>query len=172
MAWSVVRRRRQAVYRSDFAIAEAGIVPAKPNEYLRSQVMTASPEQLQMMLYDGAIRYARQGREAIERNDLEGSFNALTRSQRIVLEMLNGLRPEVNPDLCEKMSSLYNYVYRKLVDANVRKDVQAVDDALNILEYQRETWAMLIKKLADDRSQIAPDSPAEPIEVESFSAEG
>ena len=70
------------------------------------------------------------------------------------------------------MASLYNYIYRKLVDANIRKDVQAVDDALSILEYQRETWAMLIKKLADDRGQIAPDNPAEPVEVESFSAEG
>ncbi|MBN1344138.1 MAG: flagellar export chaperone FliS [Phycisphaerae bacterium] len=142
------------------------------NQYLRNQVMTASPEQLQMMLYDGAIRYARQGRDAVARNDIESSFNHLTRAQRIVLEMLNGLRPEVNADLCTKMASLYNFVYRRLVDGSVNKDLEAIDDALKILEYQRETWALLLKKLAEERGQPTAKAPPEQPVPESISVEG
>ncbi len=142
------------------------------NEYLRNQVLTASPEQLQMMLYDGAIRYARQGREAIEQRDIEGAFNLLTRAQRIVIEMLNGLRPDVNRDLCSKMAGLYNFVYRKLVEASINRDAHAVDDALRILEYQRETWAMLMAKLARERGEATTPPASEPSETESLSVEG
>ncbi len=148
------------------------MVAGESNEYLRNQVLTASPEQLQMMLYDGAIRFARQGGEAIERGDIEASFNLLTRAQRIVLEMLNGLRPDANPDLCEKMASLYNFVYRRLVDATVNKDAKALDDALRILEYQRKTWAMLMEKISQERGQATTVNSEDPSETESLSIEG
>ena len=100
------------------------------------------------MLYDGAIRFCRQARDAVQQKDIESSYNLLTRAQNIVLEMENALRPEVAPELCEQMSSLYGFIYRRLVEANVNKDVKAVDDALRILEYQRETWVMLLEKLS------------------------
>ncbi len=140
------------------------------NEYLRNQVLTASPEQLQMMLYDGAIRFARQGGQAIERGDLEASFNLLTRAQRIVLEMINGLRPERNPDLCKKMAGLYSFIYRKLVDASVNKDTKALTDALKVLEYQRETWALLLQKLTRERGDTSTDASED--EAESLALEG
>jgi flagellar protein FliS len=122
-------------------------------EYLRDVVLSAPPEKLQLMLYDGAIRFCRQARDAISSNDIEGSYNLLTRAQNIVLEMQNALRPEVDPALCDRMSSLYNFVYRRLVDANVNKDMAALDEALRLLEYQRETWVMLLEKLAEENAQ-------------------
>jgi len=112
------------------------------------------------MLYDGAIRFCRQARDAIGRKDIEGSYNLLTRAQNIVLEMQNALKPEVAPELCEQMSALYGFIYRRLVEANVNKDVKAVDDALRILDYQRETWVMLLEKLsAEDGSSTEPSRP-------------
>ena len=129
-------------------------------EYLRNVVMSAPPERLHLMLYDGAIRFCRQARDAIGRKDIEGSYNLLTRAQNIVLEMQNALRPEVAPEVCEQMSALYGFIYRRLVEANVNKDVKAVDDALRILEYQRETWIMLLEKLsAEDGSSADPPRP-------------
>jgi len=148
------------------------MVAGGPNEYLRNQVLTAPPEQLQMMLYDGAIRFARQGREAIERNDIEQSYNLLTRAQRIVLEMLNGLRREVNPELCDRMSALYTFIYRRLVEASVHRDVRALDEALGILIYQRDTWALLLEKLAQERGQIAQTASVGHAEPESVNIEG
>jgi flagellar secretion chaperone FliS len=118
-----------------------------PNEYLRNAVMTAAPEQLQMMLYDGAIRFVRQAREAMEKCDLETSCEKLLRAQRIVVEMQNGLRPEISPELCAQMSSLYGFVYGRLVESNMKRDVSMLDQALQVLEHMRETWRLLLDKL-------------------------
>ena len=56
-----------------------------------------------------------------------------------------GLKPDVLPELCEKLSALYGYVYRRLIDASVKHDREGMDEALQLLRYQRETWAMLLK---------------------------
>lgn len=126
-------------------------------EYLRNSVLTASPEQLQLMLLDGAVRFALRGREAVERKDYEASFNALERAQRIVIELINGMNREVNPPLVEQMIALYNFIFRRLVDGNLDRDVKAIDDALRILRHQRETWALLIEKIA--RETGSPPRP-------------
>ena len=120
-------------------------------EYLKTQVMTASPEMLHLMLWDGAIRFAEQGKEAILKKDIEGSYKSLVRAQKIVMEMCGGLRHSVDPELCQKLSALYNFMYRRLVDANVQKDPKMVDDALEIMRHQRETWVMLMEKLGGER---------------------
>ena len=137
--------------------------------------MTARPEQLQLMLYDGAIRFASQAREAIEKREIENSFNLLTRAQNIVREMESGLRHEVAPEICGQMASLYRFVFSKLVDANVNKDVQAVDDALKVLRHQRDTWAILADKIQKAQSDESPvTQQAEGVETpqESISLEG
>ncbi|HNQ22941.1 MAG TPA: flagellar export chaperone FliS [Phycisphaerae bacterium] len=125
--------------------------PSVDNPYLRDAVLTATPEQLQLMLYDGAIRYASQGRDALERKDLAASYEKLSRAQRIITEMQAGLKPEINPELCGRVASIYNFVYRRLVDACVQRDVAAVDDALKILRLERETWQVLVDKVAGAR---------------------
>lgn len=132
------------------------------NEYLRNAVLTASQEQLQMMLFDGAIRFTRQAREAIERSDLSTSCEKLLRAQKIVLEMEKGLRPEVNPTLCAQMASLYQFIYQRLVEANMRRDLKALDEALAILEHQRETWQLLMQKLASARAGEEHSNEREP----------
>jgi flagellar protein FliS len=130
--------------------------------YLRSAVMTASREKLQLMLYDGAIRFCQQARDAIVRKDIEGSYNLLTRAQNIVLEMQNALNPAVDPALCGRMSGLYSFIYRRLVEANIGKDLKALDDALQILQFQRETWVLLLEKLADGQAEPSSQGTGEP----------
>jgi len=125
---------------------------APSQEYLKTKVLTASPEMLTLMLWDGAIRFAEQGREAILKKEIEASYKALVRSQKIITELTTNLKPEVNPDLCGKLAALYNFIYRRLVDANLSKDPKAVDDALEIMRHQRETWAMLMDKLSKERA--------------------
>lgn len=120
------------------------------NEYLRNAVLTATPEQLQLMLYDGAIRFARQGIEGLRTRKYDLAFEGFSRAQKIVLEMLNGLNYEVDPDLCKQMAGLYNFIYRKLVEASTKRAPELAEDALKILEYQRETWLMLMEKLRAD----------------------
>ncbi|MDB5327833.1 MAG: fliS [Phycisphaerales bacterium] len=120
--------------------------------YLRTKVLTATPEQLQMMLYDGAIRFAEQAGLAIGVKDFEKSHDLLSRAQKIVLEMQCGLKRSVSPDLCDKLSALYTFVHRRLVEANTKHELPLLEEALQILRYQRETWAMLMQKLAQGKA--------------------
>ena len=137
--------------------------PDASKEYLKNAVMTASSEQLQLMLLDGAIRFATRGVEAIRDNNIEATFNALERAQRIVIELSNGLRRENNPQLVDQMSALYGFIFRRLVDANMQRDIQAVEDALKILRDQRETWAIIVDKLSKDTALASqPGSPSLP----------
>ncbi len=128
-----------------------GMTDNQTNTYLRDAVLTATPEKLQLMLYDGAIRFSTQAREAIERKDYEESYHKLTRAQHIILEMLNGLDYDVNRALCERVASIYNFLYRKLVDACVNRDVSDIDDALKVLRIERDTWQILVDKLQSSR---------------------
>lgn len=130
---------------------------AASNPYLRDAVLTATPEQLQLMLYDGAIRFACQGRDAIEARDYETMYLRLTRAQNIVIEMINGLNHEINPELCGRMASIYNFIYRKLVDACVQRRVGEIDDAVRVLRTERETWQLLVEKVTQAR-QVDPAS--------------
>jgi flagellar protein FliS len=138
--------------------------PAGSKEYLKNAVMTASPEQLQLMLLDGAIRFATRGREAITANNIEATFKALDRAQRIVLELSNGIRREVNPQLADRTLGLYGFIYRRLIDGNLHRNLEAVDDALRILRHQRETWALLIDKIWKESQPTvaAGTAPVEP----------
>jgi flagellar protein FliS len=146
------------------------------NPYLRDAVMTATPEQLQLMLYDGCIRFTLQARDAIEEKDYETSYEKLTRAQQIILEMRNSLDYDVNRELCERVASIYGFLYHKLIDACVNRDVAAVDDALKILRLERETWQILVDKVNKARQDTegehsAPAGQAQEAHV-SFSAEG
>lgn len=136
------------------------------NEYLRNAVLTASPEQLQLMLYDGAIRFTRLGLDGLETKNWEDVYTGFTRAQKIVLELLGSLNYDVDRALCTRMAGLYNFIYRKLVDAGSRRNVETGREALKLLEYQRETWLLLLEKLRSERSAAAPPSSSEPCEPE------
>ena len=120
--------------------------PQNANAYLRTKVMTASPAQLRLMLFDGSIKFCRQARQAVAQKQFEDLYNSLTRAQKIVLELATSLNHETDPDLCDKLASLYNYIYLRLVDANLERDETAIDECIRLLEYERDTWAMLLKK--------------------------
>ena len=122
------------------------------NAYLKTQILTAPPEKLQLMLYDGAIRFARQAREKLREKDYEASCELLMRAQKIVVELICGLRPEENPSLCGKLAAIYAFIYRRLVEANIEHEPALVDDAIEVLEVQRDIWLELLEKLAEERS--------------------
>jgi len=130
--------------------------PRGVNPYLKTKIMTASPEELRLMLYDGAIKFCRQAKLALEQSDFETSYNNLIRAQKIVLELSTSLKHDVDPALCDKLAALYTYIYRRLVDANMNRTMQEIDEAIKLLDYERQTWHMLMQKLAGDEG--APES--------------
>jgi flagellar protein FliS len=118
------------------------------NAYLRTKIMTANPAELRLMLFDGAIRFAQQACDGLASKNYEASYEGITRCQNILLELINGLRPERDPDLCEKLSSLYTFMYTQLIKASSERDPTIVKQVLTLLQFERETWSMLLKQLA------------------------
>ena len=134
------------------------------NAYLRTKVLTASPEELRLMLLDGAIKFARQGREGLAVRDFEASYNGISQSRDIVLELITSIKPEHDPELCERVKAVYTFMYSEMVAASMEKNIPKLDSVIKLLEYERETWSMLMDQLASERggSTVAPNSPAQP----------
>ena len=146
------------------------------NPYFRTKVLTASPAELRMMLLEGATRFMREGRQGLVEKDFERVYEGFSQARAIVMELMNGLRDEVDPALCERLRSLYTYIYRLLVDASFEKSVERADEAIGLMAYEVETWGLVMDKLrsegADATPAPAPASP-EPGEIRSaLSVEG
>ena len=118
-----------------------------PEEYLETQVMTATPHQLHLMVIDGAIRFATQAEEALQEDDFETAHFALNRSREFVTELIGGLDQKRSEELETRLKSLFMFVYHNLVNADMKRDVSMVQDALKILKMHRETWMGLGEKM-------------------------
>ncbi|MBI1338170.1 MAG: flagellar export chaperone FliS [Phycisphaera sp.] len=125
------------------------MIPNAPNPYLRTKILTASPTELRLMLYEGAIKFCRQGADMLAKKDFEASYNAIMRAQKIVLELSTSLNHDIAPELCDKLSALYTFIYKKLVDANMNRQPAPIEESIKLLEYEKETWQLLMKKLND-----------------------
>lgn len=112
------------------------------------------------MLYEGAIKFCHQGLVAMKAKEWENSYNALMRAQKIVLELSTSLNHEIAPDLCNKLSALYTFIYRRLVDANVEHQTAPIEEAIKLLEYEKETWQLLMNKLTSESGRQPGDSIA------------
>ncbi len=123
-----------------------------PKAYLRTKILTATPAELRLMLFDGALRFAEQGREGILQKDYEKAYNGISRCQDIVLELINSLKPEHAPDLCEKLTALYTFIYTRLVSATTERNVEMLDEAMALLRFERETWQMVLNQLAQENA--------------------
>lgn len=121
--------------------------PKNGKQYLESKVLSASPEELLLMLLDGAIGFAQQGRLKMEAGELVASHELLIRAQRVAIELLTALRRDMLADeLYRRLGGLYMFVYRKLVEANIKKKPELIGESIQILEHLRETFARAIEK--------------------------
>jgi flagellar protein FliS len=125
------------------------------NAYLRTKVMTANPAELRLMLFDGAIRFAEQTSAALERKDYEACYTNATRCQAILMELINGLKPEHDPQLCNRLSGLYTFLYTRLMQASNQREPALIDEVLKLLNYERDTWNMLLDQLAAENRAAA-----------------
>jgi flagellar secretion chaperone FliS len=128
---------------------------AAVKNYMKAKVFTAPPEQLQLLLYDGAIRFCEQGRAALVAKNYEQSFHALSRAQKIVLELSGALKHDVAPEMCKNLAALYAFFYRRLVQANSQRKIEPLDEVIKLIRYQRETWLLLMEKLGKEKAAAA-----------------
>ncbi len=123
------------------------------NAYLRTRVMTATPEELRLLLIEGAIKFARQGREGLNVKNFEASFNGFSQCREIIMELATSIRTEPNPALAEQVRSLYLFMYKHLVEGVFEKDMKKVDTVIELLEYERETWVLLMQQVASEKGR-------------------
>lgn len=115
-------------------------------QYREMQVQTASPEQLVLMLYDGALRFCHAARAAMERQDYETAHNQVTRAQDVIYELMAGLNPEAG-EMADHLFSLYEYFTFRLIQANLRRDPKPITEVLGLVGELRGAWAQAMVSL-------------------------
>lgn len=117
------------------------------SQYKENSVKTAGPEELTLMLYNGAIKFIGQGKIFIEQKNIPKTNEAIQKAQDIIQELNVTLKMDY--EVSNNLRSLYTYILEKLVDANIKKDTAALDEALEMVTSLRDTWkeAMKLAKL-------------------------
>jgi len=117
------------------------------NAYQRNAIMTATPAELTLMLYDGAIKFCNIGMMAIEKKEIEKANTNLKKAQAIITELRVTLDHKY--EVWEDFERVYDYIYRKLVEANIHKDAEALEEALKRIREMLDTWKEVMRKNAE-----------------------
>jgi len=123
---------------------------AMANAYKNQQILTAPPEQLTLLLYNGALRFLNESIQALEAGDIAKAHNANLRVQDIVNELMTTL--DMKYELSKNLAALYDYILYCLIEGNIKKDVQQLLNAKAILEDMRNTWQEAMKLAHKDKS--------------------
>ena len=126
------------------------------NQYQNNSVMTASPEQILIMLYDGAIRFVRQARVAIEENRPADKSHAVGKTIAIITEFSNTLDHNIGGEIAADLSRLYDFMIRELAAVNAHGDRKKLDGVEQVLADLREGFAGAI----EINRRNAPAAPA------------
>ena len=105
------------------------------------------------MLYEGANRSLAQARSAIERENAYAKREAISRALAIVAELQNVLNVDDGGEIAESLDSLYSFVNERLIDANQRNDVGAIDEAVRVLAPLHDAWVQLASAPAAGESR-------------------
>lgn len=119
------------------------MLPTPIQKYQQLSVQTASPGQLILMMYDGAIRFVKLGIAAIEERDIGKAHNELIKAQRIINELMASLNTSV--PISATLLSIYEYMNSRLIQANLKKDRAPADEVLEHLTELREAWGRIIQ---------------------------
>jgi flagellar secretion chaperone FliS len=112
-------------------------------EYQKNAVNGASPLQLVIMLYDGALRFMEAGKHAMGNRELEKQNQSLQRAQKVVMELMSCLDMEKGGEVAANLFALYSFVLNELVSANVEDSAEPIDRSMRIMSQLRESWVQL-----------------------------
>ena len=115
--------------------------------YNNSKILTASPAELTLMLYDGAIKFTNIAIMAIEKNDIQKAHTNIIKTERIIIEFQSTL-DEKYP-VSQDFNAVYSYLIRRLREANIKKDAEILEEVLKHLRTMRDTWKEVMAKTAN-----------------------
>ena len=108
------------------------------SQYNNSKVMTASPAELSLMLYEGAIKFCNIAIMGIEQNDIEKTHTNIIKAENIILEFRATLNFKYQ--VANDFENIYKYIYDRLIEANISKDKEIIEEVLEQLRGIRDTW--------------------------------
>ena len=113
-------------------------------QYNNNKVLTASPAELTLLLYEGAIKFCNIAMMGLEENNIQKTHDNSKKPQAIIEELQATLNHSYK--VAEDFDNVYRYIYDLLVQANVHKDKEILEHALNEIRGMRDTWKEVMKK--------------------------
>ncbi|WP_394200730.1 flagellar export chaperone FliS [Shewanella waksmanii] len=107
---------------------------------VESEISVASPHRIIQMMFEGALQRLAQSRYAIEQNDVTNKGIYIGKAIGIITGLNNSLNMEAGGDIASNLSDLYDFMLRRISEANMNNDVQAIDDVSEILRTIKEGW--------------------------------
>lgn len=123
------------------------------NQYIRSKILTASKPELTLMLYDGAIKFCNMAVMCIEKKDIAGAHTNIKKTEAIIEEFLATLNYEY--EVANDFKNVYEYVYDRLVQANLKKDTDILNEVLGHLRGMRDTWKEVMRTANTQKAAIS-----------------
>lgn len=114
------------------------------NQYRENSVMSAKPEELTLMLYNGLVKFIMRGKDAIEQKKMEDAHVNIVKAQNIIGEFIRTL--DLQYEVSIGLELMYDYMLRRLMEANMHKDVSILDEVLGYARELRDTWELAIKE--------------------------
>lgn len=134
------------------------MINAGYQQYQRVQVQTAGPGELLLLLYNGCIKFLNRAKTAIAAHDILTAHNSLMRSQDILSELHRAVDLSSGP-LAVNLSRLYDYMYWRLVEANVKKEIEPIDEVLGHLRELLEAWEEAVHASPGTLTRVQPSLP-------------
>lgn len=106
--------------------------------YQDSKILTASPAELTLLLYEGAIKFCNLAMMAMEKKDYSKANLNIIKAEKIITELRTTLDFEY--PVAKSFEEVYSYIYSRLIEANIRKDTQLLEEALGYIREMRDTW--------------------------------
>ena len=113
-------------------------------EYTNNKIMTASPAEITLMLYEGAIKFCNIAIIAIENGEIEKAHVNIKKTQRIIEEIRNTLDRQYK--VAEDFDRIYVYLLRRLLEANIKKDKEILEEVNMQLRSVRDTWKEVMRR--------------------------
>lgn len=107
-------------------------------QYKQNNIMTASPQELTLMLYNGVIKFVNQAMLYIEQNNVQKSHEAIIRTSDIIIELNNTLNMDY--EVSKGLRPIYDFLVEQLTEANMKKDKKILEEILTIATDLRDTW--------------------------------
>ena len=112
--------------------------------YNTNRIMTATPAELTLMLYEGAIKFCNIAIIGVEENDIEKAHNNIVKVENIIEEFIATLNHKY--PVAKDFENVYNYLMDSLIEANMKKDKEILEEVLGYLREMRDTWKEVMKR--------------------------